>query len=78
MTDQQLDSWVKEAEDGYDIDVLKKRGRGRPGRGARPSQVVAVRLTQEELHALDKIAAKQQMSRSELMRRAINTYTDVA
>ncbi len=35
-----------------------------PGRGAEPMQVVAVRLTTEELNALDAAAAAKDMSRS--------------
>lgn len=60
-----------EAEAGYDADTLKRRGRGRPGRGAEPMQVVAVRLTAEELDALDAAAAEQDMSRSEAIRAAL-------
>ncbi len=48
VTDQQS-AWAAEAEAGYDVGALKKRGRGRPGRGAEPSQVVALRLTAEEI-----------------------------
>jgi hypothetical protein len=51
VSDEQIQQWANEAEAGYDIDVLKRRGRGRPGRGAEPMQVVAVRLTAEELDA---------------------------
>ncbi|STC73358.1 Ribbon-helix-helix protein, copG family [Corynebacterium minutissimum] len=71
VTDKQLDVWVAEAEHGYDPQELKKRGRGRPGRGSEPAEVVAVRLTQEELTTLDRVAAKEKISRSELIRRAI-------
>ena len=71
VTDNQLDAWVAEAERGYDPQELKKRGRGRPGRGSEPAKVVAVRLTQEELTTLDRVAAKEKVSRSELIRRAI-------
>lgn len=49
VSEEQIDKWVKEAEAGYDVEELKKRGRGRPGRGAKPTQVVAVRFTEEEL-----------------------------
>lgn len=52
ITQNQLDTWVSEAEQGCDPEALKKRGRGRPGRGADPAQVVAVRLTADELRAL--------------------------
>ncbi|WP_455005676.1 ribbon-helix-helix protein, CopG family [Corynebacterium propinquum] len=74
-TEHQIDAWVSEAEAGYDVEALKKRGRGRPGRGAQPSQVIAVRLTAEELKMLDQLAAEKHLSRSELMRQAITSMT---
>lgn len=42
-----------------------------PGRGAKPAQVVAVRLTETELRSLDGVAAREHISRSEAIRRAI-------
>jgi nucleoside-diphosphate-sugar epimerase len=71
VSEDQIQQWVDEAEGGYDVDALKRRGRGRPGRGAEPMQVVAVRLTAEELDALDAAAAKLDMSRSEAIRAAV-------
>ncbi len=68
VTEEQIQHWADEAEAGYDVDELKRRGRGRPGRGAEPMQVVAVRLTAEELDSLDAAAAKNDMSRSEAIR----------
>lgn len=56
--EKQLNAWVTEAELGYNVDVPKKCGRGRPGRGPEASQVVTVRLTPEELESLDRIAAE--------------------
>ena len=70
-SDEQIQQWADEAEAGYDVDTLKVRGRGRPGRGAEPMQVVAVRLTAAELDALDASAAKSGMSRSEAIRAAL-------
>ncbi len=64
VSEEQIEEWTVEAEQGYDVDELKRRGRGRPGRGAEPMQVVAVRLTAEELNALDAAAAAKDMSRS--------------
>lgn len=71
VSEDQIQRWADEAEAGYDVDALKRRGRGRPGRGAEPMQVVAVRLTTEELKALDIAAAKLDMSRSEAIRAAV-------
>lgn len=71
VSEQQIQEWADEAEAGYDVNELKRRGRGRPGRGAAPMQVVAVRLTADELDALDAAAAKNHMSRSEAIRAAL-------
>lgn len=71
----QLDAWVSEAEQSYDPETLKKRGRGRPGRGADPAQVVAVRLTADELSAIDRLASEKHLTRSELIRQAISALT---
>lgn len=73
ITDAQIDAWVAEAEAGYDVEQLKKRGRGRPGRGAEPSQVVALRLTREEIEAVDARAQREHKSRSEVIREALRT-----
>lgn len=71
MSDHDSHSWADEAEIGYAVDELKRRGRGRPGRGAEPTKVVAVRLTAEELEALDAAAAGTHMSRSEAIRATV-------
>ncbi|MGA8995468.1 MAG: ribbon-helix-helix protein, CopG family [Nocardioidaceae bacterium] len=68
VSDEQIQQWADEAEAGYDVEELKRRGRGRPGRGAEPMQVVAVRLTAEELAAVDAIAERDHISRSEAIR----------
>ena len=70
-SEEQIQKWADEAEVGYDVEELTRRGRGRPGRGVEPMQVVAVRLTAEELDALDAAAAKSDMSRSEAIRAAL-------
>jgi hypothetical protein len=71
VSEEQIKTWAEEAEACYDVEKLKRRGRGRPGRGAEPMQVVAVRLTAEELDALDATAAKNGLSRSEAIRVAL-------
>ena len=74
VTEDQIAQWVAEAEAGYDVDEMQRRGRGRPGRGAQPMQVVAVRLSSDEIAALDAIASQQQISRSEAIRQAPSAY----
>jgi hypothetical protein len=74
VTEEQIAAWAAEAESGYDVQDLKRRGRGRPGRGAEPAQVVALRLTSEEIAALDARAAREHKTRSELIREAIAAY----
>ncbi len=74
VSEEQIQEWVAEAEAGYDVDALKRRGRGRPGRGAEPMQVVAVRLTADELAALDAAATRDNVSRSEAIRRALANF----
>ncbi len=71
VTEEQIAAWAAEAEAGYDVKTLKKRGRGRPGRGAEPSQVVTLRLTSAELAAIDMRAAQENKSRSEVIREAL-------
>lgn len=72
VTEDQIAAWAAEAEAGYDVAALKKRGRGRPGRGAEPSQVVALRLTLEEIAAIDERAEREGKSRSEVIREALH------
>ena len=74
VTEDQIAAWAAEAEQGFDVHGLKKRGRGRPGRGAEPSQVVALRLTADELAAIDASAARQHKTRSEAIRDALAAY----
>ncbi len=72
VSEAQIAAWAAEAEAGYDVSVLKKRGRGRPGRGAEPSQVVALRLTADEIAMLDARAKREGKSRSDVIREALS------
>lgn len=71
VSEEQIQQWADQAEVGYDVEELQRRGRGRPGRGAEPMQVVAVRLTADELAALDDVAEREHISRPEAIRRAL-------
>ena len=75
VTHDQIAAWAAEAEAGYDVAALKKRRRGRPGRGAGPSQVVALRLTENELADLDERARRAGKTRSEIIREALAAST---
>ena len=70
VTEEQIALWAAEAEAGYETAQLKKRGR--PGRAAEPSQIVALRLTADEIAALDERAKREGKSRSEVIRSALN------
>lgn len=74
VSQEKIQAWVDEAQAGFDVEALKRRGRGRPGRGAEPMQVVAVRLTADELAALDAVAERDHVSRSEAIRRALAAF----
>lgn len=74
VTDEQIQAWADEAEAGVDYAELKRRGRGRPGRGASPSRVIALRLTEEELSDLDGRVRASGSTRSDVIRAALALF----
>ena len=66
---------AREAERGYDVDSLRRRG-GRPPLGAKPSEVVPVRLDPDLHRALEDRAKEETTSASEVIRRALRAYLD--
>ena len=72
VTEEQIQAWADEAEAGYDYVAMKKRGRGRPGRGAVASQVIALRLSKEEVERLDARVKEEGTTRSEVIREALH------
>jgi hypothetical protein len=74
VSGERIQQWADETEAGFDVEALKHRGRGRPGRGAEPMPVMAVRSTAEGITALDALAAKKNMSRSETIRAALANF----
>lgn len=74
VTEEQIQNWADEAERGYDIDKLRKRGRGRKPVGDGPGQVVPVRIDDTLLVAVNERAAHDATSRSEIIRAAIRAY----
>lgn len=72
VTEQDIRDWANEAERGYDVDRLRKRGRKPVGQG--PGQVVPVRIDATLLAALIERAERDHVSRSEAIRAAIRAY----
>ena len=72
VTEQAIQDWADEAERGYDVEQLRKRGRKPAGDG--PGQVVPVRIDETLLAALADRAENDHVSRSEAIRAAIRAY----
>lgn len=76
VTEEQIQAWADEAEAGYSVERLRKRGRKPLGEG--PSDVVPVRIDAELLQALAERAEREDVSRSEAIRAAIRAWVGAA
>lgn len=76
VTDKMIEGWADDAEVGYDVAALRKRGRPTIGEG--PATVVPVRMDEALLQALNARAEKEHVSRSEAIREAIRAWIRVA
>ncbi len=76
VTDKLVERLAAEAERGYDPAKLKVRGRPRIGSG--PSEIVPVRLDPELRRALEARAVDEHTTQSDLIRRALRAFLDVA
>ncbi|HZI96233.1 MAG TPA: ribbon-helix-helix domain-containing protein [Actinomycetales bacterium] len=74
ITDQAVEAMADEAEQGYDVDAIKRRRGGRPPMGTAASSVESVRLDPELKRDLLLRAAEEHISVSEAIRRAIGQY----
>ncbi|MCU1693719.1 MAG: ribbon-helix-helix protein CopG family [Frankiales bacterium] len=72
VSEQDITAWADEAERGYDVAQLRKRGRKPEGDG--PGRVVPVRLDETLLAALAERAERDHVSRSAAIRAAIRAY----
>ena len=72
VTDEMIQEWADEAERGYDVEVLKKRGRRPLGDGA--ARVVPVRMDDSLVAAVDQRAEEDGTSRSEIIRSAVRAF----
>jgi predicted transcriptional regulator len=76
VTDAQIQAWADEAEAGYPVDQLRRRGRKALGDG--PSDVVPVRMDADLLQALAERAEREHVTRSEAIRAAVRAWVGVA
>jgi hypothetical protein len=79
LTDDDLDAIAEEVEHTeYDVEELKARRRGRPLLGSAPAEVVPVRLDPDLKSAVDARAQAENLTTSEIIRKALRRYLDVA
>ncbi|MGV0362872.1 ribbon-helix-helix domain-containing protein [Corynebacterium minutissimum] len=69
ISEEQIDEWVMEAENGYDVETL--RARGRKPRDNQAAKIVSIRLSPNEIADLDKYATAHGWSRSQAIREAL-------
>jgi CRISPR-associated endonuclease/helicase Cas3 len=75
ITDELIEQYVAEAEQGYDLDTLTVR-RGRPRLGRAPATTFAVRLDPDLRTALDERAKNDGVSGAEVVREALRRFLD--
>lgn len=79
LTEDDLDAISEEVEHAdFDIEEMKTRRRGRPRLGSAPAEVVPVRLDPELKSAVDARAEAEHLTASEIIRKALRRYLDVA
>ena len=77
VTDEVLAQMAAEAEAGLDISKLRRRP-GRPAMGSGPADSFPVRLDPELRTALDKRAATDKTTPSDIVRDALRSYLKVS
>lgn len=77
ITEELIEKLAKEAEDGYDVDEILRRRRGRPPIGSAPATVESVRLDPELREALSERAQRDDETTSVVIRRALRRYLQV-
>lgn len=73
VTEADIEALAAEAEEGYDIDELKKRV-GRPAMGSAAAEVFPVRLDPELRAAIEERAKREHKNASEIIREALRKY----
>lgn len=79
LTDDDIAALATEVETTtYDPEPLKTRRRGRPAMGTAPAEVVPVRLDPELRDAVEARARQEHTTTSDVIRRALRNFLDVA
>lgn len=78
LTDADVEALADEVEGDYGVDALKTRRRGRPSMGSAAAEVVPVRLDPELKGAVESRAEREQTTTSEIIRKALRKFLDVA
>lgn len=74
ITDELIEKLSKEAEEGYEVDEILRRRRGRPPIGAGPAKVESVRLDPGLRADLASRAARDEEPTSVVIRKALREY----
>jgi hypothetical protein len=74
ITEDLVEKLSRKAEEGYDVDEILKRRRGRPRIGSGPATVESVRLDPELREALTRRAASDKEPTSAVIRKALRLY----
>jgi hypothetical protein len=77
IDDAVIEALAAEAEAGYDVTKLQRRG-GRQLMGSAPAEVVPVRLDPELRAAIEQRAEADHTTTSEIIRAAIRQFLNVA
>ncbi|MDE3064595.1 MAG: ribbon-helix-helix protein, CopG family [Acidobacteriota bacterium] len=78
LTDRDIEKMSVEVESkNVDVEALKSRKRGRPFKGAGPADVVPVRLDAKLRKAVAVRAAKEHVTSSDVIRRALQEFLHV-
>jgi hypothetical protein len=77
ITDELIEKLAKEAEEGFDVDEILRRRRGRPAMGSGPAKVESVRLDPELRNALSERARLDDEATSTVIRKALRRYLEV-
>jgi hypothetical protein len=74
IAEELIEKLSKEAEEGFDVDEILRRRRGRPPMGSGPAKVESVRLDPELRESLARRARRDDEATSSVIRKALRRY----